>query len=216
MVLMTALAAVLLGASGAAAGGPTSVLVVSPESARTASLYASHRQYEELESLLGAAEGGTRSQPPDLGLATSRQVNVTWLIHDVRPWRVDRVYAKPTAPKRADRTIWIHTTTDMESLTGRWHKAANPTALRALLNDLDVLGPKSKNGTDGVAPPSTWKIPKAEKPDAAATPRTTDTGWHWAIPSAAAGAAIGAASVWHLRRRGEPENTTPHQELLDA
>ncbi|MGA4840054.1 hypothetical protein [Streptomyces sp. G45] len=213
VLLLGALAAVLIGAPGAAAGGSTSVLMASPESARTASLYTSDRRYEELETLLGSADRGDRDRPPGLGLAATRQINVTWLVHDVRPWRVDRVYAMPTVSKPADRAIWIHSTTKMDSLTGRWHKAENPRALRALLHDLNVLGQASEDSRGAVAPPP--QRPERPEGPAAARPADGDTGWRWAIPSAAAGAAMGAAAVWRLRR-GEPKETAPRQELLDA
>ena len=52
-VLTTTLALLLLGAPPSAAGGPTSVLLVSPTSRRTASLYATDKQYD----LLGEAPG---------------------------------------------------------------------------------------------------------------------------------------------------------------
>lgn len=64
VALTAAIAAMLLSASGASAGGPTSVLVVSPESGQSASLYFSDKKYGPLESLLGEPDQGEgRSRP---------------------------------------------------------------------------------------------------------------------------------------------------------
>ncbi|ANS67437.1 hypothetical protein SLINC_5213 [Streptomyces lincolnensis] len=94
------------GASAASAGGPTSVLVVSPQSMETASLYQSDEEYGELERLLGEAGTGTRDKPPEATLIGGRQINVTWMVHDVSPWRVDRVFPSPEADSGE---VWIHT-----------------------------------------------------------------------------------------------------------
>ncbi|MFD5698978.1 hypothetical protein [Streptomyces lasiicapitis] len=132
------LLALLLCAPQASAGGPTSVLLTSPESAETASLYNGRGKYAELETLLGPTTKGESEQPPGLSLGTTRQINVTWLAHDVTPWRVDRVYPEPSAAKGA--AIWIHTTTDTETMSGYWHRSPDPSALRSLLKDLGLMG----------------------------------------------------------------------------
>ncbi|WP_344388347.1 hypothetical protein [Streptomyces vastus] len=83
--LTVALALVLTGAPTAVAGGPTSVLLVSPDSAETASLYNSDEDYTRLRDLL-PQEGGDleklREKPPDLD-SIGRRINITWMIHDV-------------------------------------------------------------------------------------------------------------------------------------
>ncbi len=61
--LTAALALIVWAASPASAGGPTSVLVVSPESQETASAYCSDKAYSELERLLGPVGKGTRERP---------------------------------------------------------------------------------------------------------------------------------------------------------
>ncbi|MBO0517412.1 hypothetical protein J0695_37490, partial [Streptomyces beijiangensis] len=109
-------------APSAVAGGPTSVLIVSPESARTASLYYADKDYETLTELLAApGSGGGMTEPPSLGAAMeARRINVTWMAHDVSPWRLDQVYVRPGSD-----TVWIHTSDIAPSfLTGSWHEAA--------------------------------------------------------------------------------------------
>ncbi|MFF4348105.1 hypothetical protein [Streptomyces sp. NPDC001530] len=212
--LAVAFVAVLLGAPSAMAGGPTSVLVVSPESAESASLYYSDKEYEELTRLLGEPGAGTREEPPGLGAAAGHQLNVTWLVHDVSPWRVDRVY--PDSPRSKD--VWIHTTTDLPSMNGYWHKAEHPAQVRALFKKLGVLGKPSSEGGGGILPAplqtpddsGTTPTPTEQPRTTTAARATTDNGtdWWWAIPGAAAGALLARV---RLPRKGEPR-----QELLDA
>ncbi|MFD9859386.1 hypothetical protein [Streptomyces alboflavus] len=232
--LAAALAVVLWCAPWAAAGGPTSVLLTSPESAETASLYregTEGKRYAELETLLGPTAEGEREQPPGLSLGATRQINVTWLVHDVRPWRVDRVYPEPSAAK--DAALWIHTSTDPETMNGFWHRSPDPSALRSLLKDLDLMGRPSERNHAGIRPSEAAPaVPESPAPARAAAPDADsagdaddadgrgsgagdDSALHWAIPGAAAGAAAGAAVMYRLRRR-DTGDEPPRQELLDA
>ena len=91
-------------AGPAAAGGPTSVLLVAPEDGRTASLYNSDPEYQQLANLVGAFTTATGSTTPPKGAddqgasgtndASGPGVTITWLMHDVNVWRIDRVYLK--------------------------------------------------------------------------------------------------------------------------
>ncbi|MGH1555106.1 hypothetical protein ACRAWF_34075 [Streptomyces sp. L7] len=101
--LAMTLALMVWGASGAAAGGPTSVLVTSPTSGQAAALYYSDEQYGELQQLLGPEGRGTRDKPPEADLTRARQINVTWLAHDISPWRIDRVFPVESRPQ----AVWI-------------------------------------------------------------------------------------------------------------
>ncbi len=191
--------ALFLGTPSASAGGPTSVLITSPHSTESASLYYADEEYGRLESLLGQAARGARERPPGLAVDTGRQINVTWLIHDVRPWRVDRVYPGGKGP------VWIHTTTDVDSMRGTWHKADRPGALRLLLKSLHVLGKPSDDGYAGIPPadrPGARSPARTRAPAAAGQPDAdTAWGWSWVIPSAAAGALAGAAATLAYQRR---------------
>ncbi|QOV47894.1 hypothetical protein [Streptomyces chromofuscus] len=227
--LGAALTLVLWGAPSASAGGPTSVLLVSQQSAEAAGLVHSDERYVQLDQLLGQAGAGDFTKPSEAHLAETRQVNITWLAHDVDPWRMHQVYAD------ADSTaVWIHTATNLPNTTnGHWHRAQQPTALRTLLKELGVLGPLPDDAGREVVPP----VPAAE-PDSEPTGRDStvdestvaaqpssasadeDSGWSWAIPGLAAGLALGAGGSLLIRRAaGRPEAGPPHeeprQELID-
>ncbi|MCX4818870.1 hypothetical protein OG883_02915 [Streptomyces sp. NBC_01142] len=241
--LATVLALTWLLAPSAMAGGPTSVLLTSPASSETASLYYSDEDYAELSNLLVTSPEREQGQrPPGLHMEVgTRQINVTWLVHDVQPWRLDQVYLS----KRPE-VVWIHTSTDMETQQGTWHKAGHPKDLFLLVKKLGLLGRTSSEG-GGAQPPPAWEqgedqsqnpgeagapeeqsaAPPATDPAAAtATATATDgsTDWWWAIPGLAAGAVL-ALVLRPLASRlprppfgrggGTPE-TGPRQQLLDT
>ncbi|MGI3227982.1 hypothetical protein ACRJ4B_33470 [Streptomyces sp. GTA36] len=236
-VWAVALGLVVMWAPTAAAGGPTSVLVVSPESGQSAALYNSKEEYGELQRLLGAPDSGTRKEPPGLGVGSGRQINVTWMLHDVSPWRVDRVY--PETPRTKD--VWIHTAANVpESMNGYWHRAGQPAAVRALLKKLGVLGESSPGEGAGAIYPAPWETTEgaaaAPAPEsgpteqsgtatAAATP-DDGTDWWWAIPGLATGAVLALGlrpvvgrlpGVRELsRRRASVREAGPRQELRDV
>lgn len=245
-----ALALLVAVAPRAVASGPTSVLVVSPESEQTASLYVSDAEYGELERCLGTlddldslGEKGDRGEgrgerPPGLVLSdASRQINVTWMVHDVRPWRVDRAYPASSG------AVWIHTTTDVGSMKGTWHKAEDPARLTALFKRLRVMGaPADKGKGRGRGDGSGARPPGADSPlpsaaaagrdgnGQAASGRTGDspgaggTDWWWAVPGAAAGAAgalllraalAGRRPLLASLRERRPHEDGPRRELRD-
>ncbi|MFI8530659.1 hypothetical protein ACIGMX_10450 [Streptomyces aquilus] len=222
--MSTAALGLALGSAGpAAAGGPTSVLIVSPESAETASLYYSDREYGTLERLLGEPGAGAADKPPEADLIAGPQINVTWMVHDVSPWRVDRVY--PAADSQA---VWIHTAANLdESTNGTWHRAQQPKVLRGLLKDLGVMG-KASAGDSAVEYPPPWDTyggdtEATRSPDptlAASAARSSAAGdatdWWWALP----GLAVGAGGTLLIRRaaarqKAEPPREEPRQELID-
>ncbi|MFE6482890.1 hypothetical protein ACFVGN_08145 [Streptomyces sp. NPDC057757] len=229
--LAPAVAVVLLSASAATAGGPTSVLVVSPESEESAALYYSDEEYGELQRLLGEATSGSTEEPPGLGVGSGRQINVTWLVHDVSPWRVDRVY--PDTEKGGE--VWIHTADDVpRSTNGYWHRAGQPDKVRALFKTLGVLGESSGAGA-GAIYPAPWQTADAAAPAPTATDGSVATAaagtpgdgtdWWWAIPGAAAGAALALVlrplAPVALRRlspagRRAEQEAGPRQELIDS
>lgn len=226
-------------APSAMAGGPTSVLIASPESAETASLYYSDEEYDELSKQLGG-EGmgslpkGQQKRPQSLDSAMgSRQINVTWMAHDVHPWRLDRAYPSADTSK-----IWIHTSTDMTGTeTGVWHKAEQPAALRALLEKIGVMGEKDSLRGGAAVPPaqetdetagatSGQDQPQGSERRAAAAGSSSGgtDGWWWAIPALGTGVVLGLVLrplAGRLPRPpfgrggGRPE-AGPRRQLLDV
>ncbi|MEV0092057.1 hypothetical protein [Streptomyces sp. NPDC050738] len=220
-------------APGASAGGPTSVLIVSPESARTTSFYYTDKDYETLTELLAApGSGGQSTRPPSLGEAmAARQINVTWMIHDISPWRLDQVYARPESG-----TVWIRSSTDAPDFaSGTWHRAAQAHELKALLKKLGMMEPPSDRGAGPVPPPdqtsgATTVVPTEPEqqptPAAAAAGSASGTGsvsragdstdWWWAIPGLVVGAglALGLRPM-SVRLLSRPRGG-PRQELRDV
>ncbi|MFD9001368.1 hypothetical protein ACFV0T_10420 [Streptomyces sp. NPDC059582] len=218
----------LWGASSASAGGPTSVLVTSPGSGKATARYYSDKEYDKLAQLLGPSGTGTRDKPPEADLSLASQINVTWLAHDISPWRLDRVFPVESGP----RAVWIHTAANVpENLNGYWHRADHPVELRALLEKMGVAGKASGAGYSGI-PPAPW-----QSQDATATPEA-DTGtvtvqasvpgagddgwahWWWTLPGLAAGIALGSGGTLLIRRAAArraagPPREEPHQELID-
>jgi hypothetical protein len=142
-----------LAAAPAAAGGPTSVLLSAPALGRTASLYLTDPEYDALAEHVGnfLVFGSTGEQPGDGSSskphAFGDAVTLTWLLHDVTVWRVDRVYTDaPGGPWIASQetgggigNIWDAPET--------WHRADEPKALLAMLGSMDLLA-----GTSAASP----------------------------------------------------------------
>jgi hypothetical protein len=140
--LLAAMAAVVvLGYGTAFAGGPTSVLIVSPEKGMTAAAYHSDEEYDLLMRALEAQPDADRGAPEDLilGPGGAWQLNVTWLIHDVAVWRVDRIVLD------ARKGVWINTQDTVDGgvvdidRPGVWHRSSHPDELLALLGRWGML-----------------------------------------------------------------------------
>jgi len=215
------LALIVWGASPAAAGGPTSVLVASPTSEEATALYFSDKKYQELQQLLGQPAGDSRAKPPEADLDGSRLINVNWLVHDISPWRSDQVLVTDSG------AVWIYTIENMpESTNGAWHRAKDPARLRTLFKELGVMGRSLGTGYAGVlpAPRQSDAAASSNSGRGAASPpvaasRRGGIDWWWVIPGAAAGAVLAlvlrprvAGLPGHLRRHARSE---PRQELRD-
>jgi hypothetical protein len=214
----------------ASAGGPTSALLSVPGEGRTASLYYTDPAYDRLASLVGVAGSGT-NDPAAKGHETGTAVTVTWLIHDVTPWRVDRIYLGGTDGP------WIatqETLTDTGSIWDspvEWHQPANGKELTQLLNSLGV----GVKGAVGGADPGTAEqgfpiepagaVPDSVEPTSAApTPTggqsdssTPDRAW-WGLGGLAAGVllAAGWTRVRAARTERRDDGWDPAAEDLDA
>lgn len=193
-------------AAPASAGGPTSAILSVPGEGRTASLYYTDDEYGQLARLIGA-EGMSVPGATDTGQSheSGTPVNVTWLIHDVEPWRIDRIYLN------ADGGPWIATQA-MDPETGSiwdspvlWHQPTSGKELSMLLDELGV-------GSAAPAEDAAATAPQVETPaptpaPAAAEPADSATGgvW-WGLGGLVLGAAL-AVGFLRLRhsREDEPE-----------
>ncbi|HEY9378950.1 MAG TPA: hypothetical protein VIQ02_17885, partial [Jiangellaceae bacterium] len=94
LIVAFLVAASLMLSVPASAGGPTSALLSVPGEGKTASLYYTDPEYVALADLVGI-DSETETGKVDrsgLGHDNGPGVTVTWLIHDVMPWRVDHIY----------------------------------------------------------------------------------------------------------------------------
>lgn len=136
VVLLVAAVAALLpvaAAGPAAAGGPTSVLMSSPVLGRTSSLYTTDDGYQALADYVDAFATGAGQAGEPTAHAVGNEITLTWLIHDVSVWRVDRVYPDAMGgPWIATQEV-LGDSTDIWSAPVRWHRSDQPKALMALL-----------------------------------------------------------------------------------
>lgn len=214
------LGALLFLAAPASAGGPTSVLLVSPSTGRTASLYATNEEYTTLMSQLDAEPAADPSRGMTTPYIGGDQIVVTWMIHDVQPWRVDRITLD-----RGGLPEWVHTTqsTGADPIAfdeaGLWHRPADAAALAGLLVDLGLTGQTGQRPAekDEAATMSGNFDPPAaagsgDAAGAAGAGGAGDAGSPpddggavavatWALPAVAGGIVVGVLSDRWLRRR---------------
>jgi hypothetical protein len=133
--LLLAVAWVCCSVDAAWAGGPTSVIMVNPGSGRAAALHTTDVRYDRLVDAVHAYDppAGSTTRPASVTDCSGCEIRLTWLIHDMRIWRIDRVHLTP------EDGIWLESvsdesgSTDPFEQTGTWQRPHDPTALHALL-----------------------------------------------------------------------------------
>jgi hypothetical protein len=196
-VAVLALAAAVGLPAASQAGGPTSVLVTQPGQSAGA-LYYDDAAYDALLGLLPADE--TRGEPLAPG-GGGADYNLTWMVHDVMPWRFDRVHVAP------DGTAWVMTTFSAED-SGGWVQVDRADELAALLTQV----------LDESAAPEVVSVPAGTSPAAAPAPaaaapepaRFSLRGWRWVVPGVLLGLLVGAV----VARR--PRDDEPRQVLISS
>jgi hypothetical protein len=191
------------------AGGPTSVMLVNSPTGRAAALHYTDARYERLSRLIGGLNV-TPTGSDELS-ATERErlensggINLTWLAHDVQPFRVDRVYLDaPGGPVIATQidvsggSLW-----DVKPV---WRRPADAKGLIALLNALGLTStgsPAVAASSPATAPAPVPAAPQQQQStrpaaaDAASTTRGVIAAPLWGL----AGALVGAALVLGLGR----------------
>jgi hypothetical protein len=195
------LATMSIGAPPAQAGGPTSVLLVAPATASSASLYYSDPNYDRLSRMVETS--GKPIADSSAGLSGQHWITVTWLLHDMTVWRVDRIvtgtpFGVVVATYHADMTGRTNATPSLES-GATWHKAGDPTGLLAVLGDLKVLNVSDQASHD-VPANETSRAPAVAAPHRPAVP-----GWKWGLGGLAAGAVLAVLGGRLSRRITRPE-----------
>ena len=158
-VLVLVGASCLLAAGTGIAGGPTSALLVAPGYERAAAVYYSDPEYQQLETLLAqpaAATGSAADVPAAAPADGLGYITVTWLVHDVSIWRIDRIFLA----QDGDHLI-VTQLTDGSNATGIGmypgqlgddtavqHRAADPVALQSLLDKLGLTAARSGPAAD--------------------------------------------------------------------
>lgn len=189
----------------AAAGGPTSALLSVPGEGTTASLYYTDPEYDALAHLVGidTASGMGEVDRSGRDHATGPGVTVTWLIHDVTPWRVDHIYPQTKGAP------WIATQVASESGSiwdspAVWHRPTSGAELVALLDTLGVGdAAREADGFSGVAgapvpPPAAPPVDQATPAEPSGT-----AGIWWALGGLVAGV-LATLLVTRLRRTRAP------------
>lgn len=209
-LVLTAVVGTLLAlaaAPAANAGGPTSVLLAAPGS-HAAALYYTDPAYEQLRDLVGVdAEVVDATGHPDR-LANAPAVTVTWMIHDVDVWRIDRIHLDTHGQP------WVYTERDdlTPGADGEWYPVKQPNAMRTLLDRLGLMGGES-------AQPPVSIDTRSQHVAADAAPTTppasgeVSSSW-WAVGGVLVGAALGVAGVrlYPRLRSGRGER----QQLVDV
>jgi hypothetical protein len=184
------------------AGGPTSVLMVNPNLERAGAAYNSDALYTELVDGVGDGQVGSSGPPRGMAAGGGEDVRLTWLIHDVMIWRIDRIHLGG-----ADG-VWIETVVDragdgkMLDQPASWHRAADPDRLLAALSTAGLLGDSA------VAPTSPADSPADE---AGATVPSPTTPVPALLAAGLGGLVLGAAGAlvaMQVRRRTPAERVT--------
>lgn len=210
VALIALLAAVswLAAAQSASAGGPTSVLLASPQTGRVAALYHTDNAYDRLADAVGAFESqtGSTEKPAAVPYDPSGEIRLTWLIHDMSIWRIDRVHTTE------QDGMWVQTvvSTDGGNLLeqpGTWHRPADPKALAAALRDAGL------ERTSAAEDNSSSSAPSATSNAAAVNAAMADGGASSSVGLVAAvgvvGLLVGAAgsTLLHRYRAGRQERS---------
>jgi hypothetical protein len=201
VTLIALLAAVgwFAAAQPASAGGPTSVLLANPQAGRVAALYHTDKAYNRLADAVGAfgSETGPTDKPAAVTDDFTGEIRLTWLIHDMSIWRIDRVHAT------TEDGIWVQTVVrsdggDVFDQPGTWHRPVDPKALTATLHDAGLM--KTSTGEDD-DPSMASSVPSSPAAVTNATSPSDVTPSGGLVAAAGvAGLVIGAAGTTLLRR----------------
>ncbi len=193
-MLALLLAGLVWTAPNAYAGGPTSVLVADPQHRRVVAAYYDQTAYGKLVEVTTWAKTGAEIEAPadgDAGFAT--EIRLTWLIHDVSVWRVDRIHPD------ADGGWLVETVESFDdgTLAGKtpvWHRIQNPAELQAALTEVGLTSAPAPTRTS--SSPSTPSQPPVTSSLPPVTPSSAPIGF-----AAVGGLLVGAVATALVIRR---------------
>lgn len=227
---LVALVGVLLAATSiwgsagpASAGGPTSVIMVNPGTGQAAALHTDDARYRELVDAVAAYHTPVGETTPPAAVAGCEpcEIRLTWLIHDVHVWRIDRVHVT------ADDGIWLASVSDEYGATDLgerqpiWQRPHDPEALAVLLRDLGLTGPVGDSAGNDSAGDGSAGDGSAGNGSAGDEMTTAGSGVTHpvgiALGAGAAGLLAGLAVGWFAHRRhtrgdGPPSGGTQPQD----
>jgi hypothetical protein len=201
-VVLASVTATLLAVAGTAmAGGPTSVMLASPSNHSTTALYYTDDAYQRLQELLGPEPQAEPGAPDVHGDPGTDDIRVTWLIHDVQVWRVDRVFTNIKGE------VWIETLMSKDGSapamdsTGVVHRSTDAPALMALLSGLKLFGesPPPRNFFNGGTSTAAAPEPANASAPVPSSP-VAGPNWWWILIGIAAGATFVAGFRPVVRR----------------
>lgn len=215
LALLVAVLAIPLLAGPASAGGPTSTLLVAPDTGRTASLYASDPDYALLAELVGAFGGDAATEDrSDAGPGTAPDVTVTWLLHDVQVWRVDRIDVDaPGGPSVSTRVVHTETGSVWDS-PEVWQSVTRGKELTLLLDRLGLLE-TSAAGAAAATAAQGGAVPDRTPARSADGGGTGLTGPVWGLAGLALGLVLALAAT-RVRSRLGPTRGKPAEPATDA
>jgi hypothetical protein len=232
LTLFVASAGCLVMTGAAQAGGPTSALLVSPGAERSAAVYYSDAEYQRLTTLLGGDSPGRDPAASTGPPAGGDYITVTWLIHDVSVWRIDRIFLG------AADGPWIVTQLVVDQAAGGMypgeagddsavlHRSPDPAALQDLLASLGLAGPATGRAAGAAASIEPAQVESAQveraQVESAQVAARSGSAWWWALAGLAAGVVLTALAVrflpaarTRLTERTMAERTVADQPAVD-
>jgi hypothetical protein len=196
-------------AGPAAAGGPTSVLLVRSDTNQAASLYYTDADYATLSELVGAnSQRGLSGELDSSGTGHEFRsgVTLTWLVHDVAVWRVDRVYLDAEGGPWIATQLVMNDSGNVYDSPTVWHTATDAGALRGLFERVGLgAGPEAAVAGGGAPNAVTPDLSSAtpappQRTSRPASPTPTWGGWAWGLAGLALGIALTMGAVRVLPR----------------
>jgi hypothetical protein len=140
---------------------------------------------------VGEEATGDANPPDGLNPGAGQELRLTWLIHDMQIWRIDRVHLT------SQDGIWLETVIDLTDSgdvfdrPARWHRPQDEKALTAMLAAAGLLG----------TAPAPSGTPHSDDSDITVASSATSQPVAPVVAAAVGGLVVGAVGSQLLRRR---------------